>query len=879
MLIKKSSMKRLRFYLLGGVCLFILCFFSKQQLVSAETQTNSDAYKEFCATEKVANHKVITLQLDDKLMTGYQLYFCSSSQGLKSGDTISEYINTGVYVPVTESEKFPGSYIWSGDFDKSGTFHIYEKGKTDVLDYINSFWNSDLTFDDNNSCIRTYYTISFAQGNAEAIELPQSYIAPVHRFYMNFESEIPYTAPSCYEYNHNLCAPGYIFSHWEDENNVKLSGDYVLSKPTTFHPVFVNEDAKTEDNSWEEEGSSDNGSTVKVQNAEELLTAVHDKKSQMIIISGNIQITSSVVENWCKANDVHCSSYELYYAKGVTVVSSSFYNNNADDVIIIKNGAHLQFEGVSLRGSVNWEMRGTRFTVQDGGELSFVNNTSYEYMNVAIQPKATLTVDCSSNVDFNYLYNYGKVQFTGKTSSEDVKLSSENTYFGISNVNQHLINGTTGVIDIAYGGLELRQEYERCDWQRERVNNLTDVTLRNYGKIRTSGYGKFSIEGSSSTYQHDRGYQIPLVNYGDISIESTKFLDTNLYAMNLTYGRIWNYGNITIVSNPEEVGYPWDGEYYLGGSSCCRIYQSEFVNHGNVKIEVKKGAGLGCEGMFFEPEKCSLSEKSTDVDIPAQLRNEKDGTVKVVTSANTVGCVFTYNGICDNKGNMTLEFAGEDASYNTSLALYQTYGKTDVAVFVNDGTVVNNGYIACNTDVSFAKVFTGNEYTGTGKNGKYLYKKKADIETTSTVSVGTTFEVGNAMYKVTNASDKTPQVCFVKSTSKTITKLTIPSSVEYYGTAYKVTEIAASGCKNLKKVTTITIPSSVKTIGNNAFTGCSKLKKIVIKSTGLTEKTIKAKAFSGIGTKVTIQVPKAKHKSYLSLFRKKGLSKKVKVKS
>ena len=55
--------------------------------------------------------------------------------------------------------------------------------------------------------------------------------------------------------------------------------------------------------------------------------------------------------------------------------------------------------------------------------------------------------------------------------------------------------------------------------------------------------------------------------------------------------------------------------------------------------------------------------------------------------------------------------------------------------------------------------------------------------------------------------------------------------------------------------------------------------KYTIKSKKLTNKNVAKKAFSGVGNKVVIKVPKAKKKAYTTLFRKKGLSKKVKIKS
>ena len=99
------------------------------------------------------------------------------------------------------------------------------------------------------------------------------------------------------------------------------------------------------------------------------------------------------------------------------------------------------------------------------------------------------------------------------------------------------------------------------------------------------------------------------------------------------------------------------------------------------------------------------------------------------------------------------------------------------------------------------------------------------------------------------------------------------------GVTYKVTAIADNAFKNNKKVTKVVIPDNIITIGKNAFNGCSKLKTIQIKSTKLTSKSISKNAFKGISKKVTIKVPKKKLKAYKKLFRKKGLSKKVKMKS
>ena len=134
-------------------------------------------------------------------------------------------------------------------------------------------------------------------------------------------------------------------------------------------------------------------------------------------------------------------------------------------------------------------------------------------------------------------------------------------------------------------------------------------------------------------------------------------------------------------------------------------------------------------------------------------------------------------------------------------------------------------------------------------------------------------------YVVTSKDGKNPTVTYSGNKNKKAKTITVPSTVTIDGVTYKVTAIADNAFKNNKKVTKVVIPSNIITIGKNAFSGCSKLKTIQIKSTKLTSKSISKNAFKGISKKVTIKVPKKKLKAYKKLFRKKGLSKKVKMKS
>ena len=108
--------------------------------------------------------------------------------------------------------------------------------------------------------------------------------------------------------------------------------------------------------------------------------------------------------------------------------------------------------------------------------------------------------------------------------------------------------------------------------------------------------------------------------------------------------------------------------------------------------------------------------------------------------------------------------------------------------------------------------------------------------------------------------------------------VTIPPSLKYMGVTYQITSIktkAFSGNKNLRS---IVIPSSIRTIGSQAFFKCKNLKKITIKTPYLSKKTVGAKAFKGIHAKAKIKVPKKQKKAYQKLLKAKGAGKKVAIK-
>lgn len=107
---------------------------------------------------------------------------------------------------------------------------------------------------------------------------------------------------------------------------------------------------------------------------------------------------------------------------------------------------------------------------------------------------------------------------------------------------------------------------------------------------------------------------------------------------------------------------------------------------------------------------------------------------------------------------------------------------------------------------------------------------------------------------VNTRADGTATVTEVKKTSKK--SVTISKTVTVDGVDYKVTKVAAGAFDNCTKVKTITLPSTITTIGSEAFTGVSStLKTIKINSTK--KVTVSKNAFKDVDTKkMTITVTK-----------------------
>lgn len=171
---------------------------------------------------------------------------------------------------------------------------------------------------------------------------------------------------------------------------------------------------------------------------------------------------------------------------------------------------------------------------------------------------------------------------------------------------------------------------------------------------------------------------------------------------------------------------------------------------------------------------------------------------------------------------------------------------------------------------------TGNQ--GTDNQGQSGTKTSTDTkkDEKTGLSIGTVTSYNNIRYKV----DGEDTVSVQGYDNKKVSLITIPDTVSFNNTEYKVVSINKQSFANNKKLKKITIGANVTSIKSKAFLGCKNLKTIVIKSKKI--KSIGSMAYKDINKKATIYVPKSLKKKELSkykkMLKKAGIPKSVKIK-
>lgn len=166
------------------------------------------------------------------------------------------------------------------------------------------------------------------------------------------------------------------------------------------------------------------------------------------------------------------------------------------------------------------------------------------------------------------------------------------------------------------------------------------------------------------------------------------------------------------------------------------------------------------------------------------------------------------------------------------------------------------------------------------------YENKADDITDSNTETDFFAEVGDvfwdihheALYEVLSTEGAVVNVEYLKPANRKVSCIKICDEITTEeGIVCNVTSISREAFRGNKSVQKIEVGSNVASIGVKAFYKCKNLRKLTFKSTKLTAKSIGRNSFKGISSHALIQAPKSKLKLYRKLFRKKGLSRKVRV--
>ena len=322
-----------------------------------------------------------------------------------------------------------------------------------------------------------------------------------------------------------------------------------------------------------------------------------------------------------------------------------------------------------------------------------------------------------------------------------------------------------------------------------------------------------------------------------------------------------------------------------------------------------------------------LSEESPDGNDSDKLKKaveDKDGGSYVFVDAYDILMTLYVDGKAQNEitedfGEISLSlFAGMDYSGKEAV-VYQLHG-TEIMPPYDNLTVDERGYVTVSVNklsafavaVKADKPETTPEPTATppvetspSETPPAATKEPETTETPKATQVPEATQIPEATQTANPpAEDNKPVVtlpesvtvdgmvyviaadgleaAFKEPVNKNLVSVNVPKTVTINGKLYKVTSIAKNAFKNNKKLKKVTIPAGIKAIGSNAFKNCISLRKIVIKSKQLVTKNIGRKAFKNAGKKnymkLKVKVPKNKVKAYKKLLRKKGLSKKAKIK-
>lgn len=662
------------------------------------------------------NESARYMTLDGIAMTDYKLYYIEGSHSISSNDSF----DTEGYTEIRQLTDYPGVFVWDTSMMESGSqyfpygrFQLYNKSETVPTKDICSVSNEDILVSKGEASELKWFTVSFEQGDVDTIELPETEIYLSGQEFNNTDGVDTGICYPCYD---GMIAGGYAFSHWEDQAGKKYWWDDTITKTTRLHPVYVNEQNCTYNNSdirsnnqyydWTWDNTQDNNEMPKqtitsgVELLKEIAVTAYSDLGKFLIIDRDITINHEVVAAFIDETGASISQMSgldtLYWSK---------------DFIIITGNGSLTLDGVYIQNNDQFPSDSKAImTVQSGGSFNVINGAIYEKCVLSVQQNATVEID-EGRILAASLFNHGTIHVSYPEDGTNEKADG-GTARAIS-VEDIFFNASSGKINISYGIMDISNDHK---WNYYVSNEDTYSTIgemkyirnRNRGEIVVTRDGGLNLDASSSSYQNDRMRLMPFVNEGTITIDAFPSEGYYRNVCQLEYSRFLNKGNLTIEqkSYTPKYEYSW-GDHMDSSAAGLRAYKAEITNEGIITINTESGIGLRVDEAFFDPND-TIESTTADRIQYGKLANKKNGTVQVTSSTDSIGLVIGEEAVLDNEGNITLT--------NTN-----TNQRTNNITLGSNGTINNNGSILNNGSIGYSYCtaqemlqYNGNAFTGNG---------------------------------------------------------------------------------------------------------------------------------------------------------------------
>lgn len=400
-------------------------------------------------------------------------------------------------------------------------------------------------------------------------------------------------------------------------------------------------------------------------------------------------------------------------------------------------------------------------------------------------------------------------------------------------------------------------------------NSYHNITVKNGGTLNTDGArviigyeGTLNLEEKAIVKSTDDTFGSLRITGGTLNSDNASISGT-LYAEDAEISK-------TVINGKVTVDRFWGGALTLPTGTTLTVKDRIDLSHhkDNEQLVVQKGAVLN-----IEEDHSSLSHSGA----PARILIKSGGTVNMqgVGLNHDVEIKIEKGGVLNlNKGFSIFPALDVDGkitglgTVNIKGTEVTTRGKLTHDVFSRSLTINHKGnhwYEYYYDAAAQAKGYGMQYCLYCGKEQKVKIATPTP-KPSAEAKKGTTFKVSGLTYKITKTGTGR-SVSLTKGASGAA--VSVPSKVTYKKRSYAVTSVAAKAFYNNKKLTTITIPASVKTIGTQSFANCIKLKKVngFTKVTAVGKQAFyKCKALTQIGSKAsTITLP-AVQKLYSGAF-------------